>query len=49
MMAEIKDYFAPQAALTGTLWEKRTPTASLNHGFASHIAYLMRAVRTGMR
>jgi len=38
LLAETKGYFAGMAARTATLWENDTPTASCNHGFASHAA-----------
>ena len=38
IMEEIKTFFAPMAALTGTLWEHMGPCASCDHGFASHAA-----------
>lgn len=41
LLREVGDYFAEMAARTGTLWENMTPTASCNHGFASHILYWM--------
>ncbi len=41
---EIKGYFGPMAALTGTIWEKRIPTHSLNHGFGSHVVYWLRRI-----
>ncbi|PWL98439.1 MAG: hypothetical protein DBY04_04435 [Clostridiales bacterium] len=37
----IKGYFLKMAELTGTLWENDMPTASCNHGFASHVIYWM--------
>ena len=37
----IKGYFLKMAELTGTLWENDIPTASCNHGFASHVIYWM--------
>lgn len=37
VLREIRAYFAPMAAATGTLWENRTTRSSLNHGFASHV------------
>ncbi len=37
LLEEIKGYFAFMAERTGTLWENDTPTASCNHGFASHV------------
>lgn len=33
----ILGYFGYMAEQTGTLWENDTPTASCNHGFASHV------------
>ena len=38
LLEETKGYFAFMAERTGTLWENDTPTASCNHGFASHAA-----------
>lgn len=40
ILDESVDYFYQMANKTGTLWEKDTPTASCNHGFASVIAYI---------
>ena len=37
----IRGFFIKMATLTGTLWENETPTASCNHGFASHVLYWM--------
>lgn len=37
LLEEIKGYFTSMADRTGTLWEYDSPTASCNHGFASHI------------
>lgn len=37
----IRGYFKYMAETTGTLWEMITPTASCNHGFASHVLYWM--------
>ncbi len=39
LLNNIKGYFLKMADLTGTLWEMETPTASCNHGFASHVIY----------
>ncbi|MHA7110190.1 hypothetical protein ACRTDU_08700 [Sunxiuqinia elliptica] len=39
MVRESVKYFEPMAQLTGTLWENVHTRASLNHGFASHIAH----------
>ena len=38
---EIRNYFAPMARLTGTLWENLSPDASMDHGFASSAAWLI--------
>lgn len=40
----IRGYFAGMARLTGTLWEKDTPYASCNHGFASHVIYWLAGI-----
>lgn len=37
---EARGFFLKMAEHTGTLWENDTPTASCNHGFASHVASL---------
>ncbi|MBN2853742.1 MAG: hypothetical protein JXQ23_13480 [Clostridia bacterium] len=42
MLNEIKDYFYYMAKNTGTLWEFDSKIASLNHGFASYVVYLMK-------
>lgn len=34
---DIRGYFDYMASETGTLWENDTPSASCNHGFASHV------------
>ena len=39
LISDIKDYFGYMAEETGTLWENEKSTASLNHGFASHVIY----------
>ncbi len=41
LIENIRGYFLKMAELTGTLWENDTPTASCNHGFASHVLYWM--------
>lgn len=38
---EAVDYFFKMASYSGTLWEKDSPTASCNHGFASSIAPIL--------
>ena len=40
-LRECRDFFAPMARLTGTLWENLSPEASLDHGFASSAAWLI--------
>lgn len=40
LLNESVDNFSYMAELTGTLWENIHPRASLNHGFASHIAHV---------
>ena len=37
----IRGYFTSMADRTGTLWEHDNPSASCNHGFASHVIYWM--------
>ncbi len=41
LLDEVEGFFGAMADKTGTLWELRTPTASLDHGFASYVAYAM--------
>ena len=43
LACEIKGYFLYMAERTGTLWEHIDTHASCNHGFASYVAYLLRA------
>ena len=44
LLHEIRGFFLPMAQLTGTLWEHMNPGASCCHGFASHVAYWLRAI-----
>ena len=45
ILDETKDFFLYMAEKTGTLWEMISPTASCDHGFASHAAaYLFRDI-----
>jgi hypothetical protein len=37
----IKRFFGGMSEKTGTLWEYKTQTNSLNHGFAAFVAALM--------
>ncbi len=37
LYSEIRGYFTYMADRTGTLWEHKSNTASMNHGFASHV------------
>ncbi len=41
LLDEVEGFFGEMADKTGTLWELRTPTGSLDHGFASYAAYAM--------
>lgn len=41
LLEEIKNNFYSMAIKTKTIWEKDEPTASMNHGFASCLAYLI--------
>ncbi len=45
LLTEIKGYFLYMAERTGTLWENTTDFASCNHGFASHVALWLLAIR----
>ena len=40
-VAESKGYCLKMARTTGTLWENDDPSASCNHGFASHVAHVL--------
>lgn len=46
---ECEDYFYYMAEATGTLWEKDSPYASLNHGFASYAGNLLVDYLTGYK
>ena len=46
LLRDIKAFFLPMAEKTGTLWEHMYDGASCNHGFASHVAYWLNALRT---
>lgn len=41
---DIRRVFGPQAALTGTLWERMTDGTSLNHGFTAYTAELIKKI-----
>jgi len=41
MLDESVSYYLYMAERTGTLWEDISPTASCNHGFASHITHML--------
>jgi len=41
MLDESVSYYLYMAERTGTLWEDISPTASCNHGFASHIVHML--------
>jgi alpha-L-rhamnosidase len=41
LLPEIEEGFLTMANTTGTLWEHTKPTASCNHGFASHAGYVL--------
>jgi len=41
ILKNVVGFFGEMADKTGTLWEHRTPSASLDHGFASYAAYAM--------
>ena len=42
ILSECIDEYMIMAERTGTLWENMTPHASCNHGFASHIAHVLK-------
>ena len=46
---ETKDFFLYMAERTGTLWENITPSASCDHGFASHVAVTLYREFLGVR
>ncbi len=41
ILSNIKSYYLYMAETTGTLWEFAAATASCNHGFASHLVYVL--------
>ncbi len=41
LLEESVDYLLYMAERTGTLWENIGPTASCNHGFASHVVHVL--------
>jgi alpha-L-rhamnosidase len=41
MLDESVSYYLYMAERTGTLWELISPTASCNHGFASHVVHML--------
>ena len=41
VLEDIEGFFLDMAEKTGTLWEHNKPTASCNHGFASHVIVWM--------
>ena len=41
MLSNIKNYYLYMAEQTGTLWEHAGATASCNHGFTSHLVYVL--------
>ncbi len=41
LIREAKDFFLGMARRTGTFWENMNDRASLNHGFASHVAHML--------
>ena len=42
LLENIEGFFGYMAEQTGTLWEHNNPSASCNHGFASHVAVWLR-------
>jgi alpha-L-rhamnosidase len=41
-LKDVKLYFTHMAELTGTLWEYDKPSHSLNHGFTSFVAAIIK-------
>ena len=41
LLNEIKEFFGHMADITGTLWEHKSLSCSLNHGFTAYIAVLL--------
>ena len=41
LLDEVEGFFGNMADITGTLWENTTNIGSLDHGFASYVAYAM--------
>ena len=41
LLNESIDFFDYMAQRTGTLWENQSPSASCNHGFASHVVHVL--------
>jgi alpha-L-rhamnosidase len=39
LLSELNGFFGGMVEKTGTLWEMREPQCSLDHGFASYVAY----------
>ena len=44
----VKHFFLPMAKGTGTLWEHKNNAASCNHGFASYVAVVIKAIQENM-
>ena len=49
LLDELDGFFGAMADKTATLWEVRTPTASLDHGFASYVAYAICVALDGLK
>ena len=47
LLEDIKAFFGHMADITGTLWEHKAMTNSLNHGFASYIVVLLLEIING--
>ncbi len=44
LKSEIKSNFLDMANSSKTIWEKLSPNASCNHGFASCLAYIIEKI-----
>ncbi|MBR6808376.1 MAG: hypothetical protein IKM46_08365 [Clostridia bacterium] len=48
LIGEVKSFFGHMASITGTLWEKKHMTNSLNHGFTSYLTVVLLRIFGGI-
>ena len=48
LIGEVKKFFGHMASVTGTLWEKKHMTNSLNHGFTSYLIVVLLKIYNGI-